>query len=171
MPSTVLTDAAEVKIAIAAGNGPPVAISHIALGDANGANYAPQYEATTLVNERTRMAIESRSRVEQKAWRVKAEFPPDTDEITVREIGFFDADNTLIALWAGLDVTPRQTGVISYLVDHVLDFSRVADGLMIVDAPDDDLFDHMVLDLEAHSIVADEQVKQRLLIRDLQAAS
>jgi hypothetical protein len=139
MPNTLLTDVAEAKLAAAAGTGASVAISHIALGDGGGANYAPDYSQTALRRELAREAIQTRQLVEANAWRVKAEFDQNTPAFVVREIGFFDADGDLIALWAGLDVDGRQTGAISYLVDHVLSFSRVDDGLIYVDAPDDEL--------------------------------
>lgn len=141
MPTTLLTDIAEAKITAAAGSGTAVAITHIALGDGRGASYAPNYSQTTLRREKARQAIQTRHIVGTNAWRVKAEFDPDTPAFAVREMGFFDADGDLIAIWAGNDVVARQTGAITYLVDHVLSFSRVADGLVIVNAPDDQAYD------------------------------
>lgn len=135
MPVTLLTDLAETKLATAAGSGSQVAITHIALGDANGVTYDPAADATTLQNERARRAIDSTAFQGGNTWIVKAEFPTDTPSFAVREIGFFDQDGDLIAIWAGADVDPRQTGVIVYLVEHALSFSRVAEGLIIVDAP------------------------------------
>lgn len=170
MPITLLTDIAETKITAAAGSGSQVAITHIALGDANGAPYDPTHEQVALVNERARNPIESRILADPNTWRVKAEFSPDTTAFDVREMGFFDADGVLIAVWAGADVVARRTGVVAYLIEHVLNFSRVDDGVIIVDAPDDDLFDHAVLNLETHAITAAEQFTQRLMIRDLQQA-
>lgn len=171
MPKTVLTDRAEAKITLAAGSDGHVAITHIALGDGLGANYAPAFDATALKREKVRLPIEKRHLIDTKSWRVVTEFGPETEAFAVREIGFFDEDGDLIALWAGLDVQARQTGVISYLVDHVLNFSRVEAGLVIIAAPDDDLFDHAVLNLETHAIIAREQFDQRQAIRALQAQS
>ena len=171
MPSTLLTDIGEAKLAAAAGSDSFVAITHIAMGDGGGANYDPAYDQTALVNERARMAIESRIQIAPRQWKVKAEFPPETDAFAVREIGYFDGDGNLISVWAGLDVESRSTGVVSYLNEHVLDFSRVADGLVIVNAPDDAFFVHAITNLETHAITADEQVKQRLLFRDTGAAA
>lgn len=165
MPNTILTDAAEAKIALAAGNGPPVAITHIALGDGNGANYAPSYAQTALKRELAREAITARHMIGSNAWRVKTVFDPNTPAFQVREIGFFDAANTLIALWAGTDVQSRQTGVIEYLVDHVLDFRRVADGLIIVEAPDDLLVEFQVATLTSLASIRLEQFKQSEVIR------
>ncbi len=141
MPTTLLTDIAEAKITAASGSGTQVAITHIALGDGNGANYAPSYSQTALQRELARQPIQVRHIVGGNAWRVKAEFDPDTPAFGVREMGFFDADGDLIAIWAGHDVVSRQTGAITYLVDHVLSFTRIESGLVIVNAPDDALFD------------------------------
>ena len=99
---------------------------------------------------------------------MKAEFGADTVAFDVREAGFFDADGDLIALCTFPAAEVRRTGAIVYLIDHVLNFSRVAEGLIIVDAPDDDLFDHVVTNLETQAIFAAEQFDQRLAIRALQ---
>lgn len=145
MPTTILTDIAEEKLTLAAGSGAQVAISHVALGDANGTNYHPAFDQIALKRELARLPIDMRHIVDPNAWRIKVAFGPDTPAFGVREIGFFDEDGDLIALWAGNDVTPRQTGVVSYLIDHVLSFTRVADGLIIVEAPDDAVFDLAVV--------------------------
>lgn len=165
MPITLLTDIAEAKITAAAGSATAVAITHIALGDGNGGNYAPSYAQTALRREKARRAILTRHLVDTNAWRVKAEFDPDTPEFAVREIGFFDADGDLIAVWAGNDVVPRHTGALTYLVDHVLAFTRVANGLVIVNAPDDALFDLAVTTGTAIANLQTEQLRQADAIR------
>lgn len=170
MPVTLLTDIAEANITAAIGTGDHVEITHIALGDANGVAYDPTHDQTSLVNELARRPIDSRILADPETWRVETSFPPETAAFDVYEIGFFDADGDLIAVWAGADVQPRRTGVVTYQIEHVLNFSRVAAGVVIVDAPDDALFNHAVINLETQAIAADEQVKQRLLIRDLLAA-
>jgi len=170
MPTTILTDIAEAKITQAAGSGSQVAITHVALGDGNGASYAGDFGQTSLRRERVRVPIERRHIVSTSAWRVKAEFGTNTVAFDVREAGFFDADGDLIALCTFPAAEVRRTGAIVYLIDHVLNFSRVADGLIIVDAPDDDLFDHVVTNLETQAIFAAEQFDQRLAIRALQEA-
>lgn len=170
MPTTLLTDIAEAKITAAAGSGTAVAITHIALGDGNGANYTPSYSQTALQREKARQAIQSRHIVGTNAWRVKAEFDPDTPAFGVREMGFFDADGDLIAVWAGNDVVPRQTGSITYLVDHVLSFTRVDAGLVIVNAPDDVLYDLSVSTAYNLAILHTEQFRQSERIRDLHGA-
>ncbi|KAJ31558.1 phage tail protein [Sulfitobacter pontiacus] len=170
MPTTILTDIAEAKITQAAGSGSQVAITHVALGDGNGASYNGDFAQTSLRRERVRVPIERRHIVSPSAWRVKAEFGADTLAFDVREAGFFDADGDLIALCTFPVTEVRRTGAIVYLIDHVLNFSRVAEGLIIVDAPNDDLFDHVVANLETQAIFAVEQFDQRIAIRELQAA-
>lgn len=170
MPKTLLTDIAEAKITAAAGSGAAVEITHIALGDGNGVNYAPSYSQTALQRELARQAILTRHIVGTNAWRVKAEFGPETPAFGVREIGFFDTDGDLIAIWAGNDVVPRQTGSITYLVDHVLSFTRVEDGLVIVTAPDDTLYDLAVSTAHNLAILHTEQFRQSERIRDLHGA-
>jgi len=165
MPDTLLTDVAETKLTVAAGSASEVAITHIALGDGNGATYAPAHAQTALIRERARVPVETRHFAGDRTWRVKAEFPPTTVAFAVREMGFFDADGDLIAVWAGVDVDPRQTGVVTYLVEHVLDFSRVDDGLIIVDAPDDDLFDLAVITGIGFANLQTEQLRQADRIR------
>lgn len=170
MSLTLLTDIAEAKLTAAAGSGTQVAITHIALGDGNGANYGPSYSQTALQRERARQPIENRHIVGSNAWRVKAEFGPDTPSFYVREMGFFDADGDLIAIWAGNDVQARQTGAITYLVDHVLSFTRVADGLVIVNAPNDELFDLAVTTGTAIANLQLEQLRQADAIRSAHGA-
>lgn len=169
MPKTLLTDTGEAKITQAAGSGTQVAITHVALGDGNGANYNPGHGQIGLRRERTRKAIERRHIIDPNAWRVKVEFGPETPSFHVREMGFFDATGDLIAIWAGTDVQARQTGAITYLVDHVLSFTRVADGLMIINAPDDGLFDLAVANARSSFLIFTEQMRQALAIEALQA--
>lgn len=165
MPKTLLTDTGEAKITQAAGSGTQVAITHVALGDGNGANYNPGHGQIGLRRERARKAIERRHIIDPNAWRVKVEFGPETPSFHVREMGFFDAAGDLIAIWAGSDIQARQTGAITYLVDHVLSFTRVADGLMIVNAPDDGLFDLAVSTGTAIANLQLEQLRQADVIR------
>jgi hypothetical protein len=170
MPSTLFTDVAEAKITAAAGSGTQVAITHIALGDGNGANYGPSFSQTALQRELARQPIEVRHIVDGNAWRVKTEFGPETPAFFVREMGFFDADGDLIAIWAGLDVQARQTGAITYLVDHVLSFTRVDDGLVIVNAPDDLVFDLAVSTASSLAGLHLEQFRQSERLRELHGA-
>ncbi len=168
MPTTLLTDIAEAKLTAAAGSGTQVAITHIALGDGNGGNYGPGFGQTSLQRELARQPIETRHIVGNNAWRVKAEFGPETPPFFVREMGFFDADGDLIAIWAGNDVVARQTGAITYLVDHVLSFTRVQEGLLIVNAPDDALFDLSVEQARSNFLIFKEQMRQALALEAIQ---
>lgn len=139
MPTTLLTTLGEQRIAQAAGTGNSVSITHIALGDGNGSTYNPTHDQTELRRERARRPIDSQALIGGNAWRVRTEFPPETNTFWVREMGFIDSAGNLIAVWAGTDVVARQTGAISYLVEHVLSLTRIAEGLVIVSAPDDEL--------------------------------
>lgn len=165
MPNTLLTDTGLAKITAAAGSGTQVAITHVALGDGNGANYAPSYSQSALQREQVREPILSRHIVGGNAWRAKTEFGPETPAFAVREIGFFDADGDLIAIWAGNDVVPRQTGAITYLVDHVLSFSDVGEGLVVINAPDDVTFDLAVSTATSLANIQLEQLRQADAIR------
>lgn len=141
MPLEIITDVGEAKLTQALGSGTAVQIAEIALGDGKGTVYDPGYGQTDLKREKARRAIDRQHIVGTNAWRVTAEFPAeDTPTFWVREIGFFDAEGDLIAIWAGSDVEPRQTGAWDFELDHVLNLSRVAEGLVIVQAPDDALF-------------------------------
>lgn len=161
----IITSLGETKLAQAAGDGTQVEITHIALGDANGTAYDPDFEQTTLVGERARRPIENRIFGGNNSWTVTATFPTDTENFEVREIGFFDQDGDLIALYAGLDVVPRQTGVIEYVVKHVLNFSQVQSGLVVVNAPDDDV--HLLSLSTAISVATfvRENLRQEIAIR------
>lgn len=138
MPIELLTDAGAAKIAAAAGNNTEVAITHIALGDGNGTPYDPVGTETALVNERVRQPIVYRELIDTSTWRAKAEFPPETPNFVVRELGFFDADGDLIAIRAGVDLNEGETGYVTYLVQHDINFSNVADGAVIVYVPNPD---------------------------------
>lgn len=171
MPTTYLTDLGLSKIAQASGDETAVGIAHVALGDANGSHYTPNGTEAALRRERHRKAIDYRQFLGDRTWRVKAEFGTDTPTMDVREAGFFDQDGDLIVICTFAANEERKTGAVTYLIDEVLNFSFVQRGLIYVDAPDDELFDHAVLNLETHAIVAAEQFAQRLMIRDLQAAT
>ena len=144
MPTTILTNIAEAKITQAAGTETKVAITHVALGDGNGASYDGDFTQIALRNEALRKPIERRHIIDPNSWRVRVEFGPETEEIDIREMGFFDSDGDLIALCTFPENEVRRTGAITYLIDHVLIFSRELERLIIFDTPDDVLFDHAV---------------------------
>ncbi|MGR3435275.1 MAG: phage tail-collar fiber domain-containing protein [Shimia sp.] len=170
--TALITDVGLNKIATAAGGASAVAITHVALGDGNGAAYEPGFEQTTLQNEVIRGAIDQRVQIEPKTWLVRASFAADiVPTMQVREIGFFDGDGDLIVIVAGATFQPRSLGGFDYILEQPLNFDRAAEGVILVQAPDWELFDHAVLNIETHAIIAAEQWDQRIMIRDLQAAS
>jgi hypothetical protein len=127
--------------------------------------YSGQFAQTALRNEKVRVAIDRRHQLGKTAWRVKAEFGADIDVFSVREKGFFTSDGALIALVTYSESEVRQAGGFAYLVDHVLDFSRVAEGLVIAQAPDDVLFDFQIATITALAGIRLEQFKQSEILR------
>ena len=165
MPTTILTDIAEAKLTQAAGTETQVAITHVALGDGNGASYDGDEAQTALRNEIIRKPIERRHIIDPTSWRIMVEFGPETEEIYVREMGFFDRDGDLIALSTFPEGKVRRTGAIIYRIEDVLKFSRELEGLIIVDAPDDDLFYHAVTNGITIANLQLEQLRQADRIR------
>jgi len=167
MASTILTDAAEALLSSAVGEAPPVVITHVAIGDGGGVAYEPSFTRTTLKRELARLPIDSRTKLTNNSWRVKVKFPPTGTQIDVREIGFFDANNVLIALWGGADVVARQAGIIDYTVVHVLDFSRVAENLIIVDGPNDEYDEFIMAQTANNFLLMEEQLRQGMALAAL----
>jgi hypothetical protein len=171
MPSNgleLITDIGEAKLNQALGSGVAVNITHVALGDGNGATYSPGAGQTALKREMARKPIERQHMVGTNAWRVTVEFDHNTPVFWVREIGFFDAEGDLIAIWAGVDIDPRQTGAIDYALEHILNLSRVKDGLIIVTGPDDDVFDLAVNQATTTFLLMNEQLRQLSVLETLQ---
>lgn len=163
----IITDVGHAKLTHAVATQTHVAISHVALGDGNGAPYDPGYGQTALKRERARVAIHRYHWADDSAWRVTAEFAADdTPAFSVREIGFFDAEGALIFVWAGRDVQPRQTGAVDYLLDQVLNLDRVKNGVVVIAAPEDEVFD---LSVATATALADLQLEQ-LRIAEIIAA-
>ncbi|MGR3436182.1 MAG: phage tail-collar fiber domain-containing protein [Shimia sp.] len=165
--TTILTDVGRDKLATAAGSGAAVEITHIALGDADGAPYDPLFDQTALVGERARIAIASRWQVDGYAWVVTADVPGGGDTYDLREMAFLDQDGDAIALWAGADAEPDRVGISTLHLRHVLDFGRVADGVVMIAAPDDALVRHMLRDITAHAIAGRDRLSQKLELRAL----
>lgn len=168
MPSNgteLITDVGEAKLNLALGTGLAVQIAEVALGDGNGAAYDPSPGQVELKRERARRPIDRQQMIGTNAWRVTVEFDHDTTPFFVREIGFFDAEGDLIAIWAGRDIDARQTGAIDYVLEHVLNLSRVKEGLVIVDAPADVTFDLAVSTGVAIANLQLEQLRQSDAIR------
>ncbi|AZV77884.1 transposase [Parasedimentitalea marina] len=167
MTQTLLTDIGVSLINAAAGSGTQVAITEVAIGDANGASYDPGHGQIGLRNERTRVAITKRHIVDSNAWRITAEFAPGDPVFDAREMGFFDSEGNLIFLWAGSDFQPFTVGVVTHIAEHILSFSQIAEGLVIIDAPDDALFDLTVATAYSHATLHLEQFNQSELLRAL----
>lgn len=168
MAHEVITGTGLSKIATAAGTGSQVEITEVALGDGNGAVYTPDGSEAALRNERARVMVDTRYQLNPTDWRVSASFPPPPSTHTVREVGFFDGDGDLIFLTAYEAAEAHQVGGYEYVLDHVLSFANVDDGVAIVDAPDDEVFHHAVLDLEFHALTGAEQARQRMMFEALQ---
>lgn len=98
---TVVTLAGLAKFAAAAAEGgPPVVLSHVAVGDGNGAPIVPSQNMSALVNERHRVAVTSAIvSLENPNWLiVTATIPGAAGPWYIHEIGLFDEAGTLIAV-------------------------------------------------------------------------
>ena len=174
MPSDgtiLITDTGHAKLNAAVATQTRVEITHVAMGDGNGAAYDPGYGQSALKHELARVPITRRHIADENAWRISAEFDADaTPAFWVREIGFFDAEGDMIFLWAGADVDSRQTGAVDYLLDQVLTLDRIKNGVVIVNAPDDVAFDLAVATLRNFATLHIEQFRQAERIRALHGA-
>ena len=138
----------------------------MALGDGNGSSYTPTGLETALRNELARKAIDRRQFLGGNTWRVKAEFGTGTPVINVREAGFFDESGDLVVICTFAENEERKTGAVTYLIDEVLNFSLVQDGLVYVEAPDDELFD---LAVSVSTSLANLQLEQLRQADELRA--
>lgn len=170
MAHEIITNLGRERIATAAGSGAAVEITKVALGDGNGSVYTPDGGEIALRGEQTRVEIDTRYQLANKEWRVSATFPPSTPTFTVREAGFFNAAGDLIFLTAFESGEAHQAGGYEYLLDHVLSFEATADGVVIVEAPDDVIFGHAVVTGTAIVNLQLEQLKQADALRFITAA-
>ncbi len=97
-----ITDAGLRGLITAQNDGLEARLSHIALGDANGAGYAPAGNETALRNERVRVPIGGGARIAPHELRVEA-LVDSGPSFWVREVGFVLEDGTLFALWSDPD--------------------------------------------------------------------
>lgn len=97
---TLLTDIGKAKLANATALGATVQLTHIAVGDGNGAAITPVDTATVLTHEVWRAALNSIAVDPANAnWIVAEGYIPSTSGgFTVREVGLFDIDGDLIAI-------------------------------------------------------------------------
>lgn len=95
----ILTDEGAAAL-LAAQSGSPVAISFLAVGDANGVPYTPTAGQTALVHEMQRVGVEfagpDPSAPDQLL--ISGLIPVDEGGYTVREVGVFTADGRLFAV-------------------------------------------------------------------------
>lgn len=103
---TILTDAGLAAVAAAAQAGGRVQITHLAMGDGGGTEYAPDSAQTRLKNERWRGAVASYTR-DGNRFTVTAHMPAETEAFVVRELALFLSDGTCFAV-ANAPSVPHQ---------------------------------------------------------------
>jgi hypothetical protein len=96
----LVTTAGAAKIAAASAGGTQLKITHMAVGDGNGALPVPNPEQVSLVNEKYRAALNSLTVDKSIDNHIIAEFivPADIGGFWLREMGLFDEGGTLIAV-------------------------------------------------------------------------
>jgi hypothetical protein len=97
---TLLTNIGKAKLANATALGTTVQLTHIAVGDGNGAAITPVDTATVLTHEVWRASLNSIAVDPANTnWIVAEGYIPSTSGgFTVREVGLFDIDGDLIAI-------------------------------------------------------------------------
>jgi hypothetical protein len=166
----IITDAGHDRINAAINGDSAVEITHIAMGDGLGSNYEPTENRTSLKRELARVPISRRHTGGDKTWVIKAEFDAETTAaFSVREIAFIDNGGVVIFIWAGSEVASRQTGAIDYLIDHALSLDRIKDGLVVVSAPDDEVFDLALHQANTNFTIMTEQLRQGRALALLQS--
>lgn len=97
---SVVTDAGAAKIALAVHEGRKINITHMAAGDGNGEYYEPTTAQNSLVNEvwRGKIADYRISDESENLLIVSSVIPAEAGGFTVRELGIFDDEGTMIAV-------------------------------------------------------------------------
>jgi hypothetical protein len=97
---TLLTKTGQALLATANATGTPVQLTHMAVGDGNGAAIAPQESQTTLIHEVWRGALNALSEDPNNAGWLLAEvvIPESVGGFTIREVGLFDKNGLLVAV-------------------------------------------------------------------------
>lgn len=106
---TVLTTTGLAAIAAAVQAGGRVAVTHLAMGDGGGAEYAPDSAQSGLKNECWRGAVASYTQQDNR-FSVTARMPAETDAFVIRELALFLADGTCFAV-ANAPSIPHQPPV------------------------------------------------------------
>lgn len=126
----LLTLAGQAAFAAAASEGgSPVVLQSIALGDGNGNEITPLETAVGLENEVYRTGLQSRTvDPENSNWLViSAIIPAEAGPFTIREIGYYNADNVLMAI-ADYPATVKQTAA------QGVDTTLTIEGVIVVSA-------------------------------------
>ncbi|SON55534.1 hypothetical protein HDIA_1993 [Hartmannibacter diazotrophicus] len=100
-----ITTAGLAAVIAAQGDGLQATITEIAVGkgiaSAGGfVGYEPAETATALVSETARVPLISGQVLADEGFRVQAQVPATEDVYTIREIGVFLSDGTLLAVWS-----------------------------------------------------------------------
>lgn len=97
---SVVTDAGAAKIAKAVHDGKKINIIHMAAGDGRGEYYQPRISQTMLLNEvwRGRICDYRISKESENLLIVSSIIEADAGGFTVRELGIFDDEGTMIAV-------------------------------------------------------------------------
>lgn len=126
----LLTLAGQAAFAAAASQGgSPVVLQTIAIGDGNGNEITPLETAVGLTNEVYRTGLQSVTiDAENPNWLViSAVIPAEAGPFTIREIGYFDADNVLLAI-ADYPATVKNTTA------QGVDTTLTIEGVIVVSA-------------------------------------
>ncbi len=97
---TVITAAGETRIASCLLNGGTLPVTEAAAGDGGGSYYLPSREQTALSHElwRGKIASVEQNPITPNMIDVKVVLPDDVGGFTIRELGLFSRDGTLIAI-------------------------------------------------------------------------
>lgn len=106
---TILTDSGLAAIAAATQAGAQAKVTHLAIGDGGGEEYAPDSAQTSLKNERWRGAVASYTR-DGNRFTIIAHMPAETEAFVVRELALFLEDGTCFAV-ANAPSIPHQPPV------------------------------------------------------------
>lgn len=119
---TVVTDSGTRKMLEALDKGEKLSITEFAVGDGGGRFYTPAMNAKELKNEVWRGPVNACyiSEESENLLIIESVIPSDTGGFTIREMGVFDKDGTLIAI---CNTPDTQKVKVSDGVVHELDLS------------------------------------------------